>query len=115
MEACRRIGCRYLWVDALCIVQDDPDDVREQITLMCDIYSGALSTIIAAWGDNADAGLPGVSPDTPREPQMVANFDGLGMVEVLPLLRDVRDGSTWMSRAWTWVPYARSSCHCPVD
>ncbi|KFA54503.1 hypothetical protein S40293_09964 [Stachybotrys chartarum IBT 40293] len=106
MEVCRRIGCCYLWVDAFCIIQDDPRDVRAQIALMCDTYSGSLLTIIAAWGDNADAGLPGVSGETPREPQHVARFDGLEVVEVLPLLGDVRRQSTWMSRAWThqeWV------------
>ena len=101
MEVCWKIGCRYLWVDALCIVQDDPSDVKEQIALMGDIYSGALLTIIAAWGDNAEAGLPGVSADTTRKPQHVVRLDGLEMVEVLPLLGDARKRSTWMSRGWT--------------
>ncbi|KAL2197642.1 heterokaryon incompatibility protein-domain-containing protein [Corynascus similis CBS 632.67] len=108
MEVCRRIGRRYLWVDAFCIIQDDPRDARAQIALMCDIYSGSLLTIIAAWGDNADAGLPDVSSETPREPQHVARFDGLEMVEVLPLLGDVRLQSTWMSRAWTSTSNAQS-------
>ena len=101
MEVCRRIGRRYLWVDALCIIQDNADDVREQISLMCDIYSGSFLTIIAAWGDDADAGLPGVSDETAREPQQVARIDDLEVVEVLPLLGDVRKQSTWMKRAWT--------------
>ncbi|KAK0740066.1 heterokaryon incompatibility protein-domain-containing protein [Schizothecium vesticola] len=60
MVVCRKIGFRYLWVDSLCIIQDDPEDLREQIALMCDIYSGSYLTIIAADGDHADVGLPGV-------------------------------------------------------
>jgi hypothetical protein len=32
----------YLWIDALCIIQDDEADNRREIKKMSDIYSGAL-------------------------------------------------------------------------
>jgi hypothetical protein len=101
--ACMKISHRYLWIDSLCIIQDDEDDVAEQIAHMSDIYSGAFLTIIAAWGDNADSGLPGVLRGPPRTPQHIARFDGLELVEVLPLFGDVLQRSTWRTRAWTWV------------
>ncbi|OCK78029.1 HET-domain-containing protein [Lepidopterella palustris CBS 459.81] len=110
MEVCRRIGHQYLWVDSLCIVQDDQVDVREQIARMSDIYSGSFLTIIAAWGDNADAGLPGVLNGIDRDHQNVARFDGLEMIEVLPLLGDVLQHTSWKTRAWTqqeWLLSAR--------
>lgn len=34
---CLRLGIRYMWVDALCIVQDDDDDWRQESARMCDI------------------------------------------------------------------------------
>jgi hypothetical protein len=34
----RRIGYRYLWIDSLCIVQDSPNDWRQEMTRMGSIY-----------------------------------------------------------------------------
>ena len=42
------LGERYLWVDALCILQDDQDDLAEQIPVMGQIFSRSLITIMAA-------------------------------------------------------------------
>lgn len=54
------IGERYLWVDSLCIIQNDLKMQQAEITRMGSIYSRALFTIIAADGDHAKSGLPGV-------------------------------------------------------
>lgn len=49
-------------MDSLCIVQDDdPNTKQAMISSMDIVYDNALMTIIAASGDNANAGLPGVS------------------------------------------------------
>lgn len=44
----RGIGLRYLWVDAMCIIQDDGDDMAEQIGQMYAVYRSAYVTISAA-------------------------------------------------------------------
>lgn len=54
------LGERYLWVDALCIVQDDPHDLATQIPIMGQIYARSILTIVAAASDNAGSGLTGV-------------------------------------------------------
>jgi hypothetical protein len=41
------LGLRYLWVDALCIIQDDSTDLASELAKMADIYEGALFTIAA--------------------------------------------------------------------
>lgn len=43
----RRLGIEYLWIDSLCIVQDDEDDVRMQIGRMGSIYGDSYFTIAA--------------------------------------------------------------------
>ncbi|KAH8717065.1 heterokaryon incompatibility protein-domain-containing protein [Phaeosphaeriaceae sp. PMI808] len=57
------IGERYLWADCLCIVQDDLEELQRNINCMDYIFSAAKLTIIAATGDNANAGLPGIHPE----------------------------------------------------
>jgi len=52
----RRLRVRYLWVDALCIVQDDPDEWRSEAAKMGNIYKNGLFNIAAGVGSDADAG-----------------------------------------------------------
>jgi len=86
MYACAKLRHRYIWVGSLCIVQTNEDYVKEKIVRMSDIYSGAFLTIIAACGGHSDLGLPGIIWGSPRNPQLVINFDGIELVEVLPLI-----------------------------
>ncbi|KAM7212198.1 Heterokaryon incompatibility protein (HET) domain containing protein [Rhypophila decipiens] len=53
----RRLGIRYLWVDALCIIQDDEQDWKKEAARMGDIYMNALCTIAAHAADHADCGF----------------------------------------------------------
>ena len=44
---CRRLEVEYLWIDALCIIQDNPNDWAREASKMCDVYSNAILTIAA--------------------------------------------------------------------
>lgn len=48
VTATRKLGFRYLWIDSLCIIQDDPLDWEEQSVLMGHIYYYASITIMSA-------------------------------------------------------------------
>ena len=101
MEVCRRLNLQYLWVDRLCIVQDD-DELREyEIRRMAGIYSNAVLTIAAVDGKSAQSGLCGVSKRT-RRPQVSAAFDGLEVFDVLPSYQQSVPHSPWSSRGWTY-------------
>jgi hypothetical protein len=54
IQTARQLGFKYLWVDRLCIVQDDPDDKRIEIRKMSDIYANAHLVISAASAGDSD-------------------------------------------------------------
>lgn len=45
IRLCHKLGYQYLWVDSLCIVQDDSRDWHREASKMCDIYGGSALTI----------------------------------------------------------------------
>ena len=51
------LGFRYLWIDALCIIQDKNEDKMSQINLMGLIYRNAAATIAAANSGSAKDGF----------------------------------------------------------
>lgn len=57
IQATRLLGYRYIWIDALCIIQDDKDDLGRELPEMGDIYRCAAFTISAEGAPNAGAGL----------------------------------------------------------
>ena len=44
---CAKLGAHYLWIDSLCIVQDDPDDWARESVAMHLVYRHALCTVVA--------------------------------------------------------------------
>ncbi|KAJ9626792.1 hypothetical protein H2204_009937 [Knufia peltigerae] len=56
----RRLGCRYLWVDAHCLLQNDNEDLDRGVNAMDRIYEFAWLTVVASCGHDANARLPGV-------------------------------------------------------
>ena len=47
----------YLWVDSLCIIQDNAQDWRRQSALMADIYQGSWCSIAATGAVDGSGGL----------------------------------------------------------
>jgi hypothetical protein len=45
---CRNMSVRYLWIDALCIIQGPDGDFQQEAARMEDVYANALFTITAA-------------------------------------------------------------------
>ena len=45
ITVCRTLGIRYLWIDSLCIIQNDKADWEEQSEQMANIFAGSSLTI----------------------------------------------------------------------
>jgi hypothetical protein len=48
VQVCRQLTIRYLWIDALCIIQDDESDKAREISQMALIYNRATLVIAAS-------------------------------------------------------------------
>ena len=66
----RRLGLRFLWVDALCIVQDDKSDWLQEAGNMGNIYMHSYCTIAAHAAQHADHGFLEQALATPRMVQV---------------------------------------------
>ena len=52
----RGLGFRYVWIDALCIIQGDDSDWTEQARQMTAIYQGGAPNIAMADAPNSNSG-----------------------------------------------------------
>lgn len=57
VQVTRELGIRYLWVDALCIIQEDAEDWGRESAVMGQIYRKSLCTLAAAVGNDCNTGL----------------------------------------------------------
>lgn len=56
-ELCRGLAIPFLWIDSLCIIQDDLEDWKNEARSMAVIYDRAVLTIAAADGIDSGKGL----------------------------------------------------------
>lgn len=91
MDFVRQSDMRYLWVDCLCIIQDD-ENIQDRVEKMKEIYSGALFTIIAA---TTSSGLYGPESSIDRASIETDSPDALHLHEALLT-------SYWATRGWTF-------------
>ncbi|KAJ8589456.1 HET-domain-containing protein [Rhizopogon salebrosus TDB-379] len=102
IQLVRQLGERYVWIDALCIVQDDPEDKAVQVGLMELIYGNSAFTIIAAGCNSVQDPLPGVRPGTRDPKQQIAKIQSLHLALPLPKASEVIASSAWNKRGWTY-------------
>ncbi|EON68494.1 hypothetical protein W97_07704 [Coniosporium apollinis CBS 100218] len=100
MEAMYSLGETYLWVDSLCILQDDVSVKHHQIANMAAIYSGAVLTIATVAARNANSSLPELWC---KEPPLET-----GILSRLTLnSNDLDSGLSLLARAPGWVENIR--------
>lgn len=97
VDLTKALGIQHIWVDSLCIVQDDPSDKAYWIPRMDLIYMRAFLTIIAASGE-ASTGLSGLSIE--RIPQTKAKLDKDMTVIVRGNVTQMLLESKYDLRAW---------------
>ncbi|KIW87557.1 uncharacterized protein Z519_11881 [Cladophialophora bantiana CBS 173.52] len=103
----RALGFIYIWIDALCIIQDDADDWTKEAATMCRVYSQASLTIIASRSDGCTTSIFG---DQAFAQFDVVSFKGVSLRvrtniskshEINPVIPLGPDADPISRRAWT--------------
>jgi hypothetical protein len=102
MQLVRQLSERYLWIDALCIVQDDLADKTKQIGVMDLVYGNSIFTIFAAGGTSVRDHLPGIRPGTRNLEQEITQIQGLHLAVPFVLPAAAVASSEWNTRGWTY-------------
>ncbi|KAE9376277.1 HET-domain-containing protein, partial [Stipitochalara longipes BDJ] len=100
----RKLGIRYLWIDALCIIQDDDDDKKRELRVMGNIYKDATLTISASSSIGAASGFAKAEPPQGCELPFYLPDGTMGSVVAVPsqLVIPYFHKPTLHSRGWTF-------------
>jgi hypothetical protein len=117
------LGIRYLWIDSLCIVQNDREDWEREAPKMADIYGNSFLTLSATAASNSSEGLFPANDSTRPVPYGINITDIYGE-EVNVFVRQVVDHEAFttlgaflgeqnslplMRRAWCFQEHILSS------
>ncbi|RAK89315.1 HET-domain-containing protein [Aspergillus costaricaensis CBS 115574] len=109
ITACRHLRIRYLWVDQLCILQDEDMEKKAlHLNAMGDIYGYSYVTLVDLVGTNADHGLYGVNARQ-RIRRWSAKVQGLYFLGRSDPFEALVAESKWMTRGWTFQETLLSS------
>lgn len=57
IQVCYKLGIQYLWIDSLCIIQDDSGDWQHESAKMAAVYQDAFITLAATGSSSCTKGL----------------------------------------------------------
>ena len=90
----------YLWVDALCISQNDATEMDVQLNLMDRLYKSATLTLVAATGADAWSGLAGAFSGSRSNLQFTETVDDITLVTASKDYIGAIEAAAWSKRAW---------------
>ncbi|KAG4441301.1 hypothetical protein IFR05_003229 [Cadophora sp. M221] len=99
----RKLGYRYLWIDALCILQDSQSDWQGHLSHMGEIYQYAVVTIAADVASDSDTGIilrRELSAKYVSVPYRSISHNTEGTVNFTPSLDNFPNGPI-QTRGWT--------------
>ena len=101
IQVAREIGIRFLWVDCLCVQDDNAAEKEDTIKKSHLIYGAAHVVIIAATGSgDAPAGLPGVRSGTRGLHQPIEEIAPGFRLAYKAKFQDELPNSVYFTRAW---------------
>jgi hypothetical protein len=116
----RTLGIRYLWIDSLCIIQDDANDWEKESAVMGQIYAHSYLTIAAAASIDSSGGCFLQRPrDTDTRIKCSLDDGSTGHVFLRPKPKGFHDLENSFLQTRAWVAQERllssRSIHYDVD
>ncbi|KAI0434216.1 HET-domain-containing protein [Xylaria sp. FL1042] len=103
IQATREMGIGYLWVDALCIIQDEGyKEKLPHIKQMNRIYETAELVIVAMSSRDAGFGIPGVRPWTRDAEQHIEQITPQLRLGIRTSYGNDSMGCIYSTRGWTY-------------
>lgn len=68
LQIARELGFQFVWIDALCIIQDDAADWENESSRMTECYRNANLTLVAGRSANSSRGFIGTTSTPSMEP-----------------------------------------------
>ncbi|KAI7763134.1 hypothetical protein LZL87_012171 [Fusarium oxysporum] len=96
-EVCSQLGIDHLWIDRICLFQDDKKRKSAELEALGRIHSKASFTIVSSEPRFINQGLPGVSQ--PRTPPLNIS---VGDRVLISSLHESSKESTWETHGWTY-------------
>jgi hypothetical protein len=102
MTTTLKLGISYIWIDSLCIIQDDSIDWEDQSKQMAAIYRNGHFTIAASRATGSTGGCFSQPEDRYRRDKIIANRED-GTTFPLWIRRPI-DHNTWplLKRGWVF-------------
>jgi hypothetical protein len=102
IETARLLGFWYIWIDTLCIVQDDEEDWEREATSMAAVYGGSALNLAASGAIDGTIGLISERPPHWRCQAQLHDGHEYRLYEVIPQQFDSRvlNESPLMQRGW---------------
>ncbi|KAJ4248729.1 hypothetical protein NW762_012567 [Fusarium torreyae] len=101
IDLIHQLGIRYIWIDALCIVQNSSHSWNLNARAMHLIYGNSTLTICAADGMDATAGLLALDEDHKPRQTIVNYASGVWLMLHRPAETSI-ETTQWNKRAWTF-------------
>ncbi|KDR70006.1 hypothetical protein GALMADRAFT_230334 [Galerina marginata CBS 339.88] len=96
------MGERYLWIDSLCLIQDEDDDMLDGISHMNLVYQCAIMTIIVAHAVDANTPLSGLHPGSRTvDQEIIEVLPGIKMAATTGVYNAISWWGAHRTRGWT--------------
>jgi hypothetical protein len=110
----KELGERWIWIDSLCIIQDDNDHKRHQIGQMDKVYGSSFLGIVAAkcMANDAldDSGLARYNQAARCRPRHIVKVAGMTLTVPFESIDSLIQDSRYDGRKWTYQEWLLPRC-----